>query len=94
METIELSGRTGQEVYEELKHRLEGMGYLPDEYFLLGRNGERKGSADMPKILSAHDAVRQYIHDGDTVTFGGLSDNDFLPVTNKAGESYRYLALV
>ena len=35
METIELSGRTGQEVYEELKHRLEGMGYLPDEYFLL-----------------------------------------------------------
>ena len=29
METIELSGRTGQEVYEELKHRLEGMGYLP-----------------------------------------------------------------
>ena len=24
----------------------------------------------MPKILSAHDAVRQYIHDGDTVTFG------------------------
>ncbi|MFR1615946.1 MAG: hypothetical protein ACLSUM_00775 [Dysosmobacter welbionis] len=24
----------------------------------------------------------------------GLSDNDFLPVTNKAGESYRYLALV
>lgn len=35
METIELSGRSGQEVYEELKHRLEGMGYLPDEYFLL-----------------------------------------------------------
>ena len=35
METIELSGRSGQEVYEELKHRLEGMGYLPDGYFLL-----------------------------------------------------------
>ena len=35
METIELGGRTGQEVYEELKHRLEGMGYLPDKYFLL-----------------------------------------------------------
>ena len=35
METIELGGRNGQEVYEELKHRLEGMGYLPDEYFLL-----------------------------------------------------------
>ena len=51
METIELSGRTGQEVYEELKHRLEGMGYLPDEYFqldadwrlgLTGRNGRGK----------------------------------------------------
>ncbi len=27
--------RTAQEVYEELKHRLEGQGYLPDEYFLL-----------------------------------------------------------
>ena len=40
---------------------------------LPGRNGERKGSADMPKILSAHDAVRQYIHDGDTVTFGGFA---------------------
>ena len=40
METIELSGRTGQEVYEELKHRLEGMGYLPDEYFLLDADWE------------------------------------------------------
>ena len=35
METIELNSRPGREVYEELKHRLEGMGYLPDEYFLL-----------------------------------------------------------
>ena len=25
--------RTAQEVFEELKYRLEGMGYLPDEYF-------------------------------------------------------------
>lgn len=25
--------RTAQEVFEELKHRLEGQGYLPDEYF-------------------------------------------------------------
>ena len=40
METIELSGRTGQEVYEELKHRLEGMGYLPDEYFMLDADWE------------------------------------------------------
>ena len=40
METIELSGRTGQEVYEELKHRLEGMGYLPDEYFQLDADWE------------------------------------------------------
>ena len=27
--------RTAQEVFEELKHRLEIQGYLPDEYFLL-----------------------------------------------------------
>ena len=27
--------RTAQEVYEELKHRLDGQGYLPDEYFLM-----------------------------------------------------------
>ena len=29
--------RTAQEVFEELKYRLENMGYLPDEYFLLIR---------------------------------------------------------
>ena len=40
METIELSGRTGQEVYEELKHRLEGMGYLPDGIFCWTPTGE------------------------------------------------------
>ena len=32
--------RTAQEVFEELKHRLEGMGYLPDEYFLMDRDWE------------------------------------------------------
>ena len=32
--------RTAQEVFEELKHRLEGMGYLPDEYFLMNRDWE------------------------------------------------------
>lgn len=32
--------RTAQEVFEELKHRLEGMGYLPDEYFLMDREWE------------------------------------------------------
>lgn len=30
--------RTAQEVFEELRHRLEGMGYLPDEYFLMNRD--------------------------------------------------------
>ena len=40
MGTIELGGRTGQEVYKELKHRLEGMGYLPDEYLLLDADWE------------------------------------------------------
>ncbi len=29
-----------QEVFEELKHRLEGMGYLPDEYFLMDSHWE------------------------------------------------------
>ena len=29
--------RAAQEVFEELKHRLESMGYLPDEYFLMDR---------------------------------------------------------
>ena len=47
METIELSGRTGQEVYEELKHRLEGMGYLPDEYLLLDRRWQN--GREMPR---------------------------------------------
>ena len=33
---LEYAGqRTAEEVFQELKHRLEGMGYLPDEYFLL-----------------------------------------------------------
>ena len=32
--------RTAQEVFEELKHRLEGMGYLPNEYFLMDREWE------------------------------------------------------
>ena len=32
-----ISQRTAQEVFEELKYRLEGMGYLPDEYFLMDR---------------------------------------------------------
>lgn len=40
METIELGGRASTEVYEELKHRLEGMGCLPDEYFLLDADWE------------------------------------------------------
>mgnify|MGYP000801265695 FL=1 len=32
--------RVAQEVFEELKHRLESMGYLPDEYFLMDREWE------------------------------------------------------
>ena len=39
--------RTAQEVFEELKHRLEGMGYLPDEYFLLNREWEN--GREIPK---------------------------------------------
>ncbi len=31
---------TAEEVFQELKYRLEGMGYLPDEYFLLDNHWE------------------------------------------------------
>ena len=36
-----------QEVFEELKHRLEGMGYLPDEYFLMDVHWEN--GREIPK---------------------------------------------
>lgn len=39
--------RTAQEVFEELKHRLESMGYLPDEYFLLDSHWEN--GREIPK---------------------------------------------
>ena len=39
--------RVAQEVFEELKHRLEGMGYLPDEYFLMDREWEN--GREIPK---------------------------------------------
>ena len=32
--------RAAQEVFEELKHRLESQGYLPDEYFPLDPHWE------------------------------------------------------
>ena len=39
--TVEYVGqRAAQEVYEELKHRLDEQGYLPDEYFLLSDKWE------------------------------------------------------
>ena len=39
---LEYAGQpTAQEVFEELKHRLEGMGYLPDEYFLMDSYWEK-----------------------------------------------------
>jgi len=38
---LEYAGQPiAQEVFEELKHRLEGMGYLPDEYFLMDSHWE------------------------------------------------------
>ena len=39
--------RTAQEVFEERKHRLEGMGYLPDEYFLMDHHWEN--GREIPK---------------------------------------------
>ena len=45
---VEYAGqRTAQEVYEELMHRLDGMGYLPDEYFLL--RDEWKNGREIPR---------------------------------------------
>ena len=40
MRIIEFENRSAQEVFEELKHRLESQGYLPDEYFLMDREWE------------------------------------------------------
>ena len=39
--------RTGREVFQELKQRLESLGLLPDEYFLIGREWEH--GEDIPK---------------------------------------------
>ena len=45
---LEYAGqRKAEEVFQELKHRLEGMGYLPDEYFLL--NSGWKNGREIPK---------------------------------------------
>lgn len=45
---IEYAGqRTAQEVFEELRHRLKGMGYLPDEYFLMDSHWEN--GREIPK---------------------------------------------
>ena len=52
--------RTAQEVFEELKHRLEGMGYLPDEYFLMDRRmGGRPGDPQRCGYLLHHRLRRQ-----------------------------------
>ncbi len=38
---LEYAGQpTAEEVFQELKHRLEAIGYLPDEYFLLDSRWE------------------------------------------------------
>lgn len=39
--------RTAEEVFQELKHRLDSMGYLPEEYFLL--NSEWENGREVPK---------------------------------------------
>ena len=45
---LEYAGQpTAQEVFEELKYRLEGMGYLPDEYFLMDSHWEN--GREIPK---------------------------------------------
>lgn len=47
MDTIELDKRVAQEVFEDLKYRLESMGYLPDEYFLMDSHWEN--GREIPK---------------------------------------------
>ena len=45
---LEYAGqRTGREVFAELKQRLESLGLLPDEYFLIGRHWEH--GEEIPK---------------------------------------------
>ena len=45
---LEYAGqRTGREVFAELKQRLEILGLLPDEYFLIGKNWEH--GEEIPK---------------------------------------------
>ena len=45
---LEYAGQpVAQEVFEELKYRLEGMGYLPDEYFLMDSHWEN--GREIPK---------------------------------------------
>ncbi len=39
--------RTAEDVFEQLKFRLDGQGYLPDEYFLL--RGEWEGGREIPR---------------------------------------------
>ena len=57
--------REAQEVFAELKHRLESVGMLPDEYFLLDsqwENGrEIEGTAIISRLpgLSRHEHARQ-----------------------------------
>ena len=45
---LEYNGqRTAEDVFEQLKFRLDGQGYLPDEYFLL--RGEWEGGREIPR---------------------------------------------
>lgn len=52
---LEYAGQPiAREVFEELKHRLEGMGYLPDEYFLMDNYWEN--GREIPKRFKAFPA--------------------------------------
>ena len=51
--------RTAQEVFEELRYRLEGMGYLPDEYLFMDREWQTAGRSPAARRSSVSPITAQ-----------------------------------
>ena len=55
MNVIELENRSAEEVFKELKYRLDAIGYLPDEYILMDKewgDGKMIHSSQVVRINS------------------------------------------